>query len=65
MFENKNTDNRVLVFRKIGRLWYQDDSSMVEHINVVQGLTNQTTSLELPLADEVLALLLLGSLLDS
>ena len=38
---------------------------MVEHINAFQGLTNQTTSLEVPLADEVLALLLLGSLLDS
>ena len=30
-----------------------------------QGLINQTTSLELSLADEVLALLLLRSLLDS
>ena len=38
---------------------------MAEHLNAFQGLINQTTSLEVPLADEVLALLLLGSLPDS
>ena len=38
---------------------------MVEHINAFQGSTNQTTSLEVPLAGEVLTLLLLGSLPDS
>ena len=60
MFENKNVVNRVSVFRKIVRLRYQDGSSMAEHINAFQGLMNQTTSLEVPLADEVLTLLLLG-----
>ena len=34
-------------------------------MNAFQGLINQTTSLEVPLANEVLALLLIGSLLDS
>ena len=38
---------------------------MVKHLKVFQGLINQTTSLEVPLADEILALLLLGSLLDN
>ena len=38
---------------------------MAEHMNAFQGLINQTTSLEVPLATEVLALLLLGYLLDS
>ena len=65
MLENKNVVNRVSVFRKIVRLRYQDGSSMEEHMNTFQGLINQTTSLEVPLADEVLALLLLGSLPDS
>ena len=65
MFKNKNVDNRVSIFRKFMRLRYQDSSSMAEHLNAVQGLINQTTSLEVPLADEVLALLLLGSLRDS
>ena len=65
MFENKNVINRFLVFRKIVRLRYQDGMSMAEHINAFPGLTNQTTSLEVPLSDEVLALLLLGSLPDS
>ena len=65
MLENKNAMNRVSVFRKIVRLRYQDGSSMAEHMNAFQGLINQTTSLEIPLTDEVLALLLLGSLPDS
>ena len=59
MFENKNTVNKVSVFRKIMRPRYQDDFNMAEHINAFQGLMNQTTSLEVPLADEILALLML------
>ena len=65
MFENKNAVNKVYVFCRIVRLRYQDNSSMAEHLNAFEGLLNQNTSLEVPLADEVLALLLLGSLLDS
>ena len=65
MFETIVFLNRVLVFKKIVRLRYQDGSSIAEHMNAFQGLINQTTSLEVPLADEVLALLLLESLLDS
>ena len=45
MFKNKNVVNRVLVFRKIVRPIYQYGSSMVEHLNVFQGLINHTTSL--------------------
>ena len=63
MFQNKNVVNQVSVFRKLVRLRYQDDSSIAEHMNAFQGLIHQATSLEVPLADEVLALL--GSLLDS
>ena len=65
MLQNKNAVNRVSIFRKIVRLRYQDGSSMAEHMNAFQGLINQTTSLEVPLADEILALLLLESLPDS
>ena len=59
MFQNKNAANQVSVFR------YQDGSSMAEHMNAFQGLIHQETSLEVPLADEVLALFLLVSLPDS
>ena len=62
MFQNKNAVNQVSVFRKLVRLRYQDGSSMAEHMNAFQGLIHQATSLEVPLADEVLALFLLGSL---
>ena len=65
MFKNKNVVNRVSVFRKIVRLRYQDGSSMAEHINAFHGLMNQTSTLEIPLADKVFALLLMGSLPDS
>ena len=65
MFENKNFVNRFSIFRKIVRFRYQDGSSMAEHLNVIQGFINQTTSLDLPLSNKVLALLLMESLLDS
>ena len=44
------------------RLRYQDGSNMAGHMNAFQGLIHQTTTLEVPRADEVLALFLLGSL---
>ena len=47
------------------RMNYQDGSSMDEHLNAFQGLINQIVILEILIEDEVLALLLLGSLLDS
>ena len=65
MFRNKNAANQVSVFRKLVRLRYQDGSIMAEHMNAFQGLIHQATSLEVPLANEVLALFLLGSLPDS
>ena len=55
MLENKNAMNRVSIFRKIVRLRYQDGSYVAEHMNAFQWLINQTTSLEVLLADEVLA----------
>ena len=65
MFKNKNVVNKDSVFRKIVRLRYQDGCSIAEHINAFQGLMNQTTYLKVLLADEELALLLLGSLPES
>ena len=47
------------------RLRYRDSSSMADHLNAFQGHINQTISTEVPLVDEMLALLLLGSLPDS
>ena len=47
------------------RLRYQDGSGMAEHMNSFEELINQTNSLEVPLSNEVLALLLLRSLSDS
>ena len=62
MFEKKNVVNRFSMFRIIVTFRYQDGANMVEHLNAFQELINQTTTLEVPLSDEVLALLLLGSL---
>ena len=60
--EHRKQSLRLL---KIVRLRYQNGSSMVEDLNAFQGLINQTTSLEVPLDEKVLALFLLRSLLDS
>ena len=65
MFENKNAVNKVYVFCRIVRLRYQDNSSMAEHLNAFEGLLNQNTSLEVPLANEVLDLLLIGCIPNS
>ena len=59
MFENKNAVNKVSIFKKIVRLRYKDGSSMAKPLNAFQGLINQTTCLEVPLADKALTLLLL------
>ena len=61
MFQNKNVVNRVLAFRKLVSFIYQYSSSMAKHMNAFQGLINQTTSLEVPLVNEVFVLLLLSS----
>ena len=37
LLENKDVVNRVSIFRKIVRLKYQDDSSMVQHMNAFHG----------------------------
>ena len=63
-FESKNALNKISVFQKIVRLRYQDGSTMAMHLNAFQPSINQTNSLEVPLADKVLTLLL-GSLPDS
>ena len=65
MLENKNVVNEVSIFRKIMRLKYQDGSNMAEHMNAFQVLINQMNSLEVPMDDEVLTLLLLVSFPDS
>ena len=64
MWYNKN--KRIYTTKtKVNVLWKKIES-MVEHLNVFEGFINETVSLDMPLADEVLALLLLlGSLLGS
>ena len=65
MFQTKKALNRVSLFRKLLRLRYQDVSRMTKHLNTFQGLISQIVSPHIPLANEVLTLLLLGSLRDS
>ena len=65
LFESKNSLNKAFLIRKIVNLKYKDGSSMAEHLSSFQNMVNQLTTMEIILDDELLALLLLSSLLDS
>jgi len=65
LFGSKNSLNKTCLIRKIVNLKYKDDSLMAEHLNNFQNIVNQFTTMEIVLDDELLALLLLSSLLDN
>jgi len=65
LFESKNSLNKAFLIRKIVNLKYKDGSSMAEHLSSFQNMVNQLITMEIILDDELLALLLLSSLLDS
>lgn len=53
------------IYIKTMKLRYKDENSMVEHLNTSQEFISHAIFLEVPLANEVLALLHIGSLHDS
>ncbi|KAG6385427.1 hypothetical protein SASPL_154262 [Salvia splendens] len=65
MFERKNALNKASIIRKIVRLRYVESANMTNHLNAYKGLINQSINMKIFLDDEVIALLLLNSLLDS
>jgi len=65
MYERKNAMSKASLMRKLVKLEYKDGGSMVVHLNDFQGLINQLSTTKMTLDDELQALLLLSSLLES
>ena len=65
MYVRKNASSKTLLMKKLVKLELHDGNSMLVHLNEFQGLTNELSALEMSLNDELQALLLLCSLLES
>ncbi|KAE8660874.1 hypothetical protein F3Y22_tig00116946pilonHSYRG00054 [Hibiscus syriacus] len=65
MIQKKMPRNKVNLVRRLVKLEYKDDQSMIEHLNNFKGLVNQLTKTEIKIDDELQALLLLSSLPES
>jgi len=65
MIKKKTPRNKANLVRRLVKLEYKDGHSMIEHLNNFKGLVNQSTKIEMKIDDELQALLLLSSLLES
>ncbi|KAL5141793.1 Retrovirus-related Pol polyprotein from transposon TNT 1-94 [Glycine soja] len=65
MIQKKTPRNKANLVRQLVKLEYKDGHSMIEHLNNFKGLVNQLTKIEMKIDDELQALLLLSSLLES
>ena len=65
MYERKTAQNKASVIRRLVNMKYKDGRNVAEHLNDFQGLINQLATMNMVLDDELQALLLLSSLLDS
>jgi hypothetical protein len=64
-YERKTAQNKAFVIRRLVNLKYKDGHSVTGHLSNFQGLLNELSTMKLALDDEVQALLVLSSLLDS
>jgi len=62
---SKNSLKKAFLIMKLVNLKYKDGSLVVEHFSSFENMVNQLITIEIILNDELLALLLLSSLLDS
>lgn len=65
MYQAKTARNKALLMRRLVNMKFKNGTSVAEHTSEFQSLVNQLSSVEMPLGDEVQALLLLSSLPDS
>lgn len=65
MYQAKTARNKALLMRRLVNMKLQSGTSVAEHTSEFQSLVNQLSSVEMPLGDEIQALLLLSSLPDS
>jgi len=65
MIQKKTPRNKASLIRRLVKHDYTDSQSMMEHLNSFKGLVNQLTKIDMKIDDELQALLLLSSLLES
>ncbi|GFS37114.1 hypothetical protein Acr_00g0049960 [Actinidia rufa] len=65
MYQVKTSRNKALLMRRLVNLKFQRETTMPEHPSEFQSLVNQLTNVDLQFDDEMQALLLLSSLLES
>ncbi|GFY90931.1 hypothetical protein Acr_07g0011270 [Actinidia rufa] len=65
MYQAKTSRNKALLMRRLVNLKFQRKTTVAEHTSEFQSLVNQLTSVDLEFDDEMQALLLLSSLLES
>uniref|UniRef100_A0A2N9J8U9 Integrase catalytic domain-containing protein n=1 Tax=Fagus sylvatica TaxID=28930 RepID=A0A2N9J8U9_FAGSY len=65
LYERKTAQNKAFAIRKLAHLKLKEGRSVAEHLSEFQDLVNQLTRMNLVVDDELQALLLLSSLLNS
>ena len=65
MYQRKTAQNKTFTIRKLVNLKYWEGRSVAEHLSDFQDLVNQLVAMKPVLDDELQALLLLSSLLES
>lgn len=64
-FEQKFAVNKAFLTRKLVNMKFKDGTSVIDHLNEFQSVVNQLATMKMTLGDEIQALLILSSLLDS
>ena len=65
LYEKKKAQNKAFIARKLVNLKLKEGKSIADHLSEFQDLVNQMVTLKLVIDDELQALFLLSSLLDS
>ena len=65
MYEKPSASNKVHLIRRLFNLRMTEGASVAQHLNELNTITTQLSSVEIEFDDEVRALILLSSLPDS
>ncbi|GAA0150163.1 hypothetical protein LIER_09165 [Lithospermum erythrorhizon] len=65
LYERRNSAHKVGLIRQLGKLRYLDGEPLTEHLNQVEHIFTQLSSMGIDFSDEVQALWILGSLPES
>ena len=65
MYEKSSTNNKVHLMKRLFNLKMVENASVAQHLNEFKTITNQLLSAEIDFDDEIRALIVLASLLNS